>query len=183
MRYWIGRFPSAERCAQRRPDVRRKQPPRRTSAAGRVVLSSLALVAVAGTLSGCLLAVPFIDAFKESGLTPSDRRRLLAKRMKEFHEALMWGDANRAMTFVKTDAQEEVRATLLKMRKQKVVDARTDEVNFNDDATTATVRIVVRFYDEAMPVVRNREESEEWYFNTGIGWELTARQMGAITDS
>ena len=83
---------------------------------GRFSLLCLALV-IAFSSAGCVL-VPFVRAFKETGLTEGDRMELLAPQLKKFSEARLFGNKSQAMELVAPEAQSEISKQLQDINEQ-----------------------------------------------------------------
>lgn len=130
-------------------------------------------------LSGCFLA-PAIDSFKKAGLTSSDRQRLLGQRMKEFHEALYWGDVDMALGYVDSEKQPEIRPILEGVSSsEKLVETKVMSTNFSESSFDAHVRMKVKSYRVPFYVVNERIDEQDWKFDLSTGWLLTAFKKGA----
>jgi hypothetical protein len=132
---------------------------------------------LAMTFSGCLIAAPFIDAFKKMGATESDRQELLQARLKHFADALYWGKGE-AQLFVDESAPDELKRSLSTIREnQRVVESKIRSVVYRDGATEADADVVVRYYKVPYYVVQNRYERQTWKFSHTSGWLLFGRQI------
>jgi hypothetical protein len=143
----------------------------------KVTLSLLVCVA-AFALQGCLL-VPFIDAFKKTGVAESDRQNLLQPEVKKFTEALRWGSKSDALGVVSSDS----RATIAKQLKglgeeEQIFDAIVEDVEWLQDAYVAKVSLKVKFYKVPYYVVKTRIEEQQWEFSVAGGWKLKERNLG-----
>jgi hypothetical protein len=137
----------------------------------------LMLIGVSISLSGCVL-VPFVQAFKETGVTAGDRKALLGQEVKKFTDAIMWGSKSEALSIVAEESREEIARELGGLsEEERIVDSKVDEITWGDDAYTATVKLKVRFYKVPFYVVKNRVEEQQWNFSVGTGWRLTSRTV------
>lgn len=127
------------------------------------------------SLSGCLL-VPFIDAFKQTGATEGDRMALLAPQVKNFTDAVGWGNRTKAANM----ALEETRRDVMKQLKsvgedEHIVESKVEDIEWQESATKATVSVRVKYYMAPYYVVKNRLEEQRWEFALGSGWKLRDR--------
>jgi hypothetical protein len=137
----------------------------------------LAAVGVTVSLSGCVL-VPFVQAFKETGVTEGDRKALLGPEVKKFSDAIIWGSKTDALTVVAEESREEIARELSGLsEEERVVDSKVDEVTWGENAYTANVELKVRFYKVPYYVVKNRIEQQQWQFAVGTGWKLKSRSV------
>lgn len=134
------------------------------------------LILLPVVFSGCFLA-PAIDSFKRLGVTRDDRMRLLAPQVKKFEESMSWDDSSSALAMV----DEKQRVALSgefrrQLKSERVVDHKIVNLEFSDDAYTATAEVVVRAFKVPYYVVRERTELQKWRFNVSDGWKLTGRE-------
>lgn len=129
--------------------------------------------------SGCFLA-PAIDSFKRAGLTSSDRTRLLGERLKEYHEAIAWGDADLALQYVEPEKRAGIRPVIEAMsNEEKVTDTKVMSSIFDDSASNATIRIKIKSYKIPYYVVKDRIDEEEWEYGMSDGWLLKGLKKGS----
>lgn len=134
------------------------------------------LLAVVLALNGCFLA-PAIDSFNKLGVTPVDRRNLLAAKIQSFNDALFFGAPGEAEEFAAPDKRAELERAIRRQRKEeKLVDMRVDSVGFESDAYRAIVDVTVRFYKVPFYVVNERTERQVWDFTVSSGWQLSQRE-------
>ena len=145
----------------------------------------LLLIMASSQITGCLIAVPFISAFKQSGFTEDDRRALLPKEIQKFQDALYWDDRTKIMSMVLEQSRDSVAKTLTKAASPaktgtKIVESRIDNLEFQEDATKASVTVSVKFFQAPFYVVQIREEQQRWHWG-GVGsgkWLLAERTLG-----
>lgn len=128
---------------------------------------------------GCILA-PAIDSIKRAGFTKSDRMGLLGKRVKEFHEALYWGDPDGALAFADMSKRAELDPILRGMsnKNEKVVDSKIESSMFSDSAEEANVKVRVRFYKIPYYIVLERVDEQTWEFDYTDTWHLESLKKG-----
>ena len=127
------------------------------------------------SIGGCVL-VPFVQAFKETGLTEGDRMALLPPQVKKFSDARVFGNKIDALSVVAPEAQAEISSQLQSMNEQeRVVKSRIDEIEWLEDAFRARVVIKVDSFTMSQLVVKTTTEEQQWEFKTGNGWVLTGR--------
>jgi hypothetical protein len=128
-------------------------------------------------LSGCVL-VPFVQAFKKSGVAESDRMALLPGEVKKFSEGLQWGNKMQALTVVTDDARpvlsEQLRAV---PEDERVVESKIDDVAWSESAYKAKVSLKVKYFRAPFFVVKTRIEEQNWRFSLADGWKLTDRSL------
>jgi hypothetical protein len=128
-------------------------------------------------LSGCLL-VPFVDAFKKSGATESDRMALLAPEVQRFTEAIGWGNRSEAMSFVVEESRKEISSQFKKLgSEERIVDSKVDDVEWINSAWEAKVAVKVQYYMVPYYVVKTRLEDQHWIFSVASGWKLKQRSI------
>ena len=126
-------------------------------------------------LSGCVL-VPFVQAFKETGLTEGDRMALLPPQVKRFSDARVFGNKTDAMSVVAPEARAEISSQLQSNNDQeRIVKSRIDEIEWLEDAYKARVVLKVESFTMNQLVVKTTTEELKWEFKTGQGWVLTSR--------
>lgn len=141
-----------------------------------VFLVAMALGIALGT-SGCVL-VPFIQAFKDVGVTEGDRMALLNERVKKFNAAVVWGNRAEAVSYV-ADASQLKLSPQFKdsSEEERVFDSKVSNVTWEDSARAATVEVKTKFYKIPVYVVTTRVEEQKWEFEAGDGWKLVDRTI------
>ena len=144
------------------------------------LISALLLVL---SLGGCFLA-PAINSMREAGLTEADRRMKLAKDVREFSEALYWGDAGAALIYVVPEAQQTFREQIRKSKKaERIVESKVENVVFLDGSYEADVDLSVRYFEVPFYVVNERVERQAWKFSLSDGWKISTREFGTAPKS
>lgn len=132
---------------------------------------------VSTTTAGCVL-VPFVRAFKETGLTEGDRMELLAPQLKKFSEARIFGNKSQAIALVAPEAQAEVSKQFQDINEsERVVKSQVDEIEWIDGARKARVVMKVDSYKVSHLVVSSKREEQTWEFSPGVGWLMTGREQ------
>lgn len=140
-----------------------------------VVASALVLV----SCSGCVL-VPFVQAFKESGLTEGDRMELLPPQVKRFSDARVFGNKTEALSLVSDDARAEIANQLQDSKEpERIVKSQIDAIEWSNDAFNAKVVLKVESFKMSELVVKTTTEEQKWEFSAGSGWRLIERQKVA----
>jgi hypothetical protein len=130
---------------------------------------------VVSSLNGCLL-VPFVQAFKESGLTESDRMALLPPRLKKFSDARMFGNKSDALDVVMPEVRTQIAKQLSEVGEhERIVKSKVEEVEWSDSATKAKVVMKVESYKVTQLIVTTVTEEQEWEYSTSSGWLLKSR--------
>lgn len=138
----------------------------------------ISLLAVAFVFSGCAIVTPFIQTYKEMGVSSSDRRQLLKKQVNAFNRALYWGDPEEAIAYAKEESREDLKSILRKRRrKEKIVETNIEFTDMQDDAYTAEVEVMVRYYQVPYYIVKDRIEKQTWEFSFGGGWEYVKQEI------
>jgi hypothetical protein len=126
-------------------------------------------------VSGCIL-VPFVQAFKETGLTEGDRMDLLPPQLKKFSDARVFGNKSLAMELVASESQAEISKQFQdKNDKERIVKSQVDEVEWSDGARKARVVIKVESFTMSQLIVKTKKEEQRWEFAPGSGWLMTER--------
>ncbi len=129
------------------------------------------------SLSGCFLA-PFIGAFKQAGVTQSDREALLPKDVKRFTDALFWGTSGPIMEMVDEPAKKQVSQQVAEATDvERVVESKVVSIDFGDGSYTAQVDLKVRYYRVPYYMVQDRVEIQQWQFSFNDGWQITDRNL------
>lgn len=127
-------------------------------------------------VTGCVL-VPFVQAFKETGVTEGDRMALLPPQVKKFSDARVFGNKREALTFVSSDARNDISKQLNSNDDQeRVVKSQIDDIEWSDDAYKARVVVKVDSFRMSRLIVETVTEEQHWEFTTAGGWLLTQRK-------
>lgn len=133
------------------------------------------LTFVSAVFNGCVL-VPFVQAFKESGLTEGDRMALLPPQVKKFSDARLFGNKGDAMSLVSPEARAEIAKQLQGGdENERIVKSKIDEIEWSDNAYKAKVMVKTDSYRVNQLVVKTSTEEQHWEFKTGGSWVLTER--------
>jgi hypothetical protein len=129
-------------------------------------------LAVSLLFSGCIL-VPFLQAFKETGATPADRRALLEPETKKFSDAMLMGRKMRALSLVLPESRDEISQQIKDIGEgERVVEAKVDDIQWDPDAWKATVFIKIKYYKVPYYIVESRMDEQHWEFSMSDGWKL-----------
>ncbi|MFN4896414.1 MAG: hypothetical protein ACK5GN_09600 [Pseudomonadota bacterium] len=144
---------------------------RRVPFIGKVIVGLI----LALNVSGCIL-VPFVQAFKETGLTEGDRMELLPQQLKKFSDARVFGNKSQAMALVATESQAEISKQLQdKNDLERIVKSQVDEIEWIENARKARVVIKVESFTMSQLIVKSKKEEQLWEFSAGSGWLMTRR--------
>jgi len=142
----------------------------------RILLVAFALVSA----SGCVL-VPFVQAFKETGLTEGDRKALLLPQVKKFSDARVFGNKTEALDLVAPESRAEIAKQLQSPGQQeRIVKSQIDDVEWSDDAYKARVVLKVDAFTMNQLVVKTTTEEQNREFKTGNGWVMTSRSKSEV---
>lgn len=123
-------------------------------------------------LQGCVL-VPFLQAFKETGSTESDRMALLEPEARKFSDAMVLGNKQIAMTVVMPESWPTVSKQIRgRNEEERVVESKLDDVQYSEAARKATVTVKVRYFKVPFYIVKSRIEEQHWEFTMSDGWKL-----------
>lgn len=126
-------------------------------------------------MSGCVL-VPFVQAFKETGLTEGDRMELLPPQLKKFSDARVFGNKSLAMALVASESQAEISKQLQDRNEQeRIVKSQVDEIEWIENARKARVVMKVESFTMNQLIVKTKKEEQRWEFTPGSGWLMTDR--------
>lgn len=127
--------------------------------------------------AGCVL-VPFVDSYQKSGMSRSSRQQLLARDVKQFHEALYWGKANLVLAFIDEEVRSDLGDELFKnSRKERIVSSEVDSYGLSPEGFDANVRIRVKYFRVPFYIVQERLEEQRWEFELGSGWQIHDREV------
>lgn len=124
-------------------------------------------------LDACVL-VPFIDSYKEMGVTQGDRQALLPKTLKKFQDYIYWGQYSNALSYTKDESLSDVKDSLQKYKDIKIVSMKTDDIVFFNSSKEANVDVVVKYYKVPQYIVVDERVSEVWEFVSGH-WMIKER--------
>jgi|GEM_PF-5435975 len=135
---------------------------------------SLILVCLLFALSGCVLA-PFMEPFRQAGVSAAARRGLLMARVELFHRLWSQNKIEEALLFTDESDRAALRATLEALSDGFVVTGaevkkRADE----DDAAHSVLRIEIQRYKLGRNVIENIPITEQWTFSHTSGWMLVS---------
>lgn len=137
----------------------------------------LMVLIVAAHCSGCVL-VPFVNAFKQTGVAEGDRKALLAPEVKKFCDGISWGNKAAALEVVADESRETVSKQLRDVGEgERVWECKVDDVMWSEDAYKAKVSVKVRYYKIPFYVVKTRIEEQRWEFSLAKGWRLVERAV------
>ncbi len=126
-------------------------------------------------LNGCVL-VPFVQAFKETGLTEGDRMALLPPKVKKFSDAQVFGNKTDALDLVAPESRDEIAKQLQSSGvPERVVKSQIDAIEWSEDAYKAKVVVKTDSFAMNQLIVRTLTEEQNWEFQTGSGWLMTGR--------
>jgi len=144
----------------------------------RAVFRHVAVALLSVAVSGCIV-VPFIQAFRETGATPSDRRALLEPETKKFSDAMMLGKRMKALSVVLPESRDDIGRQIKELGEgERVVEAKIDDVQWDDESMKATVYMKIRYYKVPFYIVETRMDEQHWEFSMGDGWKL--RNMSVV---
>ncbi len=142
------------------------------SAGNRRLRVAVASLLVACTCSGCVL-VPFVNAFKQSGIAEGDRKELLAAEVKGFAEARTMDNVTVLQSYMADQNSYELAKSLRRStEEEKVIESKIDDLRWSDDAYKASVFMKVRYYQIPYYIVKKRIEEQAWEFSLSRGWKL-----------
>jgi hypothetical protein len=142
----------------------------------RATISLLIAANVVCSLTGCVL-VPFVQAFKESGLTEGDRMNLLPPQIKRFNDAQIFGNKTAALALIASEAQAEISKQLqARQEGERLVRSEVEEIEWIDSARKARVVLKVESFKVSHLIVGAKREEQRWEFTAGSGWLMTSRQ-------
>jgi hypothetical protein len=130
---------------------------------------------LAVNVTGCIL-VPFVQAFKETGLTEGDRMELLPPQLKKFSNARMFGNKSLAMALVASESQAQISKQMQdKSDQERIVKSQVDEIEWIENARKARVVMKVESFTVSQLIVKTKKEEQRWEFSPGSGWLMTER--------
>jgi hypothetical protein len=137
----------------------------------------LIAVFVTAQCSGCVL-VPFVNAFKQTGVAEGDRMALLAPEVKKFSDGISWGNKSVALGVVADQSRDAVAQQLRGLGEdERVWECKVDDVAWSENAYKAKVTVKVKYYKVPFYVVKTRLEQQNWEFSLGQGWKLVDRSI------
>jgi hypothetical protein len=135
----------------------------------------LVLLVLLSGMSGCIL-VPFVQAFKETGLTEGDRMALLPAKVKKFSDARVFGNKTEALSVVAEDSKVEIANQLQTGKeRERIVKSQIDNIEWLENAYKARVVVSVESFTMSQLIVQTTSEEQQWEFSSGSGWLLTSR--------
>lgn len=122
-------------------------------------------------LNSCAL-VPFINSYKQMGVTANDRKALLQEHTRKFNKAYSSNQFTLASQYVADEYRQDFLNDLRnRKRKEKLVDSKVDFIDINEDARECTIDVVTRYYQVPFYVVKDRLYQQKWKFSSG-SWKL-----------
>ena len=91
---------------------------------------------------------------------------------------------SQALEFVVPEERDRLREGIRehRMKKERIVESKVEDVIFDDDARTADVEMTIRYYRTPVYIVKDRLEVQKWSFvGVGTGWLLSEREVTDIT--
>ncbi len=136
------------------------------------------VLVVAVQCSGCVL-VPFVNAFKQTGVAEGDRMALLAPEVKKFSDGISWGNKSVALGVVADGSREAIAQQLRGLgEEERVWECKVDDVAWSENSYKAKVSVKVKYYKVPFYVVKTRIEEQHWEFSLAQGWKLVDRSIG-----
>ena len=133
--------------------------------------------------SGCVFA-PAISGIQDAGLTESGRKQRLSRDLRDFHNALFWGNLNGALPYIQPESMSELRTVLLDKKKSgRIVDSKIEFVDFSEGAWKASVDVSTRVHDKATNIVKEVAEFETWNFTVQDGWKVESIERQRASNS
>ena len=144
----------------------------------RKLLTISVLTIIMLSLSSCIF-IPFIDGYKQIGVTESDRKTLFDKTNKAFYNLILSGRYNNISDYLHPDYKDELVAGYRKERKEeKVVESSVDIVDFYEHANTAIVEMKIKAYRIPYYILEERYEKQKWEFlGVRSKWRLVSREI------
>jgi len=122
--------------------------------------------------------VPFVQAFKQTGVSEGDRMALLAPEVKKFSDGLTWGNRVSALEVVADQSRVAISQQLKSASEDDhVVELKVNDVAWSENAYKAKVSLKVKYYKVPFYIVKTRLEEQQWEFSLGAGWKLTDRSV------
>jgi hypothetical protein len=135
----------------------------------------LVLLVMLSSMTGCIL-VPFVQAFKETGLTEGDRMALLPAKVKKFSDARVFGNKTEALSVVAEDSKVEIANQLQTGKeRERIVKSQIDNIEWLESAYKARVVVSVESFTMSQLIVQTTSEEQQWEFSAGSGWLLISR--------
>lgn len=131
-----------------------------------------AVVTVLGMAVGASAALTGCATISHVTAGPVGRQEMLSERAERFHRAISFASPAEALEFVTPEQRVEFltrqRASL---KDQTIVSVDVKDIQFNDEATEATVVVGTRYFQAPTYHVEAREDRERWVYHTmGGGW-------------
>jgi len=135
------------------------------------------LVLVLFSLSSCAAVAPLFQAYSQIGVTENDRMVLLDENLKDFQEALYWGDPGAAIAMADASSHSSLRHQIKESkRSERIVESKIEMVEFSENAYRADVEVMVKYFKVPYYIVKERFEKQYWEFSTGSGWQFMSRE-------
>ena len=134
------------------------------------------LLGISLIASGCIL-VPIADGVSKIGITKGDREALLPVAVKNFQDLIYWGRFQLAGALIKDEVKSSVLHELTKRYKDyRLVETKTDYLDFNEDGTKATVSLTTKRYKVPFYIVEDYAEDQKWEFAVSGGWKFVSAE-------
>ena len=102
------------------------------------------------------------------------KRQMLQERIDRFNQAMYWGDATLAVSFVSSDIRQDIYNRAKASRQtEHYVDLSVEDLKYEPEAESAEAVIGVKYYRTPNYTIRQRTEKQKWVFDRfGGGWLL-----------
>jgi len=96
----------------------------------------------------------------------ASRTKMLPETVQKYHRAIYWKDSEMASQFV----EPEIRASFLidmaeRSQLENIVESKIQSVDIEQEANSATVRTVTKYFEASTRQVKIRHEKEYWKFD------------------
>ncbi len=128
------------------------------------------LVACGLYLSGCSAGAV---------LGPETQLPELSKRVTQFNQAMHWGDAALAATFVVPEKRAELSRQIDDNReRERYMSFDVRSVTFDQPTEQGKVEVRIKYYRNQAPVVQTRNERQSWVYNEMNGkWMFKSSEI------
>jgi hypothetical protein len=132
----------------------------------------IGLAVISIMCAGCIM-VPIIDTFNRSGLTAEQRTAKLPLAVKDFQDAVFWGETQLALRAVVPEARNKIRQVLERFPgEERVVESKMVSADYGEEAYEAEVVVETKSYPKESLIVHKRRAFQRWEFHIGTGWRL-----------
>ncbi len=127
-------------------------------------------------LSGCILA-PVMKGVQDAGITKNDRAVKLGENLREFKEALYWGQTLRLNSYLLEEGKESFTTAYKGVgRTERLTETKVEETEISEDGYSAKVRMMVRYYRIPHYTVVERVDTHDWKYEDG--WKIASVAVG-----